>query len=228
MRISILTLFPDVINEYTKHSIIKIIKNNNLAQIDVINIRDYSLDKHKKVDDTIYGGGPGMVMSIEPIVNCLNQIKTEDSKVILLTPAGKTYNQEITREFSKLNHLILICGHYEGIDERILNYIDMQLSIGDFVLTGGEAAALVVLDSVLRLLPGSINKDSLEVESFNDYLLDYPVYTKPEVFDGYNVPKILLSGNHKEINEYRQQQREIKTKINRPDLYKKYLEKKGI
>lgn len=227
MKISILTLFPDVINEYTKHSIIKIIKNNNLANIEVINIRDYSLDKHKKVDDTIYGGGPGMVMSIEPIVNCLKEIKTENSKVVLLTPAGKTYNQEMAKEFSKLEHLILICGHYEGIDERILNYIDLQLSIGDFVLTGGEAAALVVLDSILRLLPGSINKDSLEVESFNDYLLDYPVYTKPEVFEGYSVPKVLLSGNHKEINEYRQHQREIKTRINRPDLYKKYLEKKG-
>lgn len=227
MKISILTLFPEIINEYTNHSIIKIIKNNNLANIEVINIRDYSLDKHKKVDDSSYGGGPGMVMSIEPIVNCLNEIKKSNSKVVLLTPAGKTYNQEIAKEFSKLDHLILICGHYEGIDERILNYIDMQLSIGDFILTGGEAAALIVLDSVLRLLPGSINKDSLEVESFNDYLLDYPVYTKPEIFDGYSVPKILLSGNHKEINEYRQHQREIKTKINRPDLYQKYLSKKG-
>ncbi len=227
MKISVLTLFPDIINEYTNHSIIKIIKNNNLANIEVLNIRDYSLDKHRKVDDTIYGGGPGLVMSIEPIVNCLKEIKKENSMVVLLTPTGKKYNQEMAKKFSKMEHLILICGHYEGIDERILNYIDLQLSIGDFVLTGGEAAALVVLDSVLRLLPGSINKDSLEVESFNDYLLDYPVYTKPEVFEGYAVPKVLLSGNHKEINEYRLRQREIKTKINRPDLYEKYLEKKG-
>ena len=227
MKISVLTLFPDIINEYTNHSIIKIIKNNNLANIEVLNIRDYSLDKHRKVDDTIYGGGPGLVMSIEPIVNCLQEMKKENSRVVLLTPTGKKYTQELAKKFSKMAHLILICGHYEGIDERILNYIDLQLSIGDFVLTGGEAAALVVLDSVLRLLPGSINKDSLEVESFNDYLLDYPVYTKPEVFEGYAVPKVLLSGNHKEINEYRLRQREIKTKINRPDLYEKYLEKKG-
>lgn len=227
MKISILTLFPEIINEYTNHSIIKIIKNNNLANIEVINIRDYSTDKHKKVDDTIYGGGPGMVMSIDPIVNCLKQIRTENSKVVLLSPAGKVYNQEIAKEFTSIEHLILICGHYEGIDERILNYIDSQISIGDFILTGGEAAAIVILDSVLRLLPGSINKESLEIESFDDYLLDYPVYTKPEKFEGYEVPKVLLSGNHQEINKYRQLQREIKTKINRPDLYKKYLEKKG-
>ncbi len=227
-KITILTLFPEIINEYTKHSIINIIKENKLLDIEVINFRDYSQDKHNKVDDIIYGGGPGMVLSVQPIADCIKQIKTSKSKVVLLTPAGQRYDQGVAAKLTLEDHLILICGHYEGIDERILNYVDYQISIGDYVLTGGELPALVLLDSIARLIPGSINKKSLEVESFNnDYLLDYPVYTKPQQYDGYQVPEVLLSGNHKLIDQYRQEQRIIKTRINRPDLYEKYIEKKG-
>ena len=227
-KITILTLFPEIINEYTKYSIINIIKENRLLDIEVINFRDYSLDKHHKVDDIVYGGGPGMALSVQPIVDCLKQIKTSKSKVVLLTPSGYKYDQAMASKLVLEDHLILICGHYEGIDERILNYVDYQISIGDYVLTGGELPALVLLDSIARLIPGSINQKSLEVESFNDYLLDYPVYTKPQEYDGYKVPEVLLSGNHKLIDDYRQQQRIIKTRINRPDLYEQYIEKKGI
>ncbi len=227
-KITILTLFPEMINEYTKYSIINIIKENRLLDIEIINFRDYSLDKHHKVDDITYGGGPGMVLSVQPIADCLKQIKTDKSKVVLLTPSGYRYDQKMANKLVLEDHLILICGHYEGIDERILNYVDYQISIGDYVLTGGELPALVLLDSIARLIPGSINRKSLEVESFDDYLLDYPVYTKPQEYDGYQVPEVLLSGNHKLIDAYRQQQRIIKTRINRPDLYEKYIEKKGI
>lgn len=206
----------------------KIISSNKLVDIEVINFRDYSSDKHKKVDDISYGGGPGMVLSVQPIVDCLKTIKTNDSKVILLTPSGIIYNQSIANSFLKYKHIILICGHYEGFDERILNYVDYQISIGDYVLTGGEIAALAVIDSISRLIPGAINSESLQNESFEQNLLDYPVYTKPQVYDSYKVPEVLLSGNKKLIDEYRLNQRIIKTKINRPDLYDKYLnEKKG-
>ncbi len=224
-KITILTLFPEIINEYTKHSIINIIKENRLLDIEVINFRDFSTDKHHKVDDIMYGGGPGMVISVQPIVDCLKTIKKPNSKVILLTPAGQKFDQITAARLALEDHLILICGHYEGIDERILNYVDYQISIGDYVLTGGELPALVLLDAIARLIPGSINQKSLEVESFNDCLLDYPVYTKPQEYDGYKVPEVLLSGNHKLIDDYRYEQRIIKTRINRPDLYELYMKK---
>ena len=206
----------------------KIISSNKLVDIEVINFRDFSNDKHKKVDDISYGGGPGMVLSVQPIVDCLKTIKRNDSKVILLTPSGRIYNQSTANSFLKYKHIILICGHYEGFDERILNYVDYQISIGDYVLTGGEIAALAIIDSISRLVPGAINSESLQNESFEQNLLDYPVYTKPQIYDLYKVPEVLLSGNKKLIDEYRFNQRIIKTKINRPDLYEKYLkEKKG-
>ena len=168
-----------------------------------------------------------MVLMLQPIIDCLKQIKTSQSKVILLSPQGKTLSQSTVKQLTNLSdHLILICGHYEGFDERINHYIDMSISIGDYILTGGEIPAMVIMDAIIRLRDQVINPLSLQNESFDDYLLDYPVYTKPLKYDGYQVPDILVSGNHQKINDWRKQQQIIKTLKNRPDLYKKYLKLK--
>jgi tRNA (guanine37-N1)-methyltransferase len=201
MTFKILTIFPNFFDGFKQYSIIKNALNNNLIKIEVINFRDFSTDKHKKVDDYQIGGGGGMVLSIQPIIDCLRQIKTKDSKVILLSPQGKVFNQTISQSLSKEKEIILICGHYEGFDERIYDYIDMEISIGDFILTGGEIAAMTIIDSVSRLIENVIAKQSLETESFDDCLLDYPAYTKPIEYDNKKVPDILLSGNHKEITK---------------------------
>lgn len=227
MKISILSLFPELYETWIKHSIISNAIKNKQVIIEVIDFRLYTNDKHKKVDDYQYGGGAGMVLRIEPIVAAIRAIRSSNSYVILTTPKGQVFNQELANNFvSKYDHIIIIAGHYEGFDERINYYIDAQYSIGDFVLTGGELPSMVISDAVIRLLDGVISPSSLETESFNNYLLDYPVYTRPLVFEGHKVPDILLSGHHKNIADFRKQQQETITKKNRPDLYQKYLNNK--
>ena len=220
IRIDILTLFPSMFDGFLNESIINRAIKRNLVQINVINFRDYTLDPHGKVDDTPYGGGAGMVLTPQPIFDAVEDLKTENTKVILLTPDGKTYNQEMAYSYSKEEHIILICGHYEGFDERIKSITDLELSIGDYVLTGGEIPSMVVMDSVIRLVDGVISSGSLETESFNNNLLDYPNYTKPYEYRGMKVPEVLISGHHKNIDEYRKREQLRLTKENRPDLLK--------
>ena len=218
MRIDILTLFPEMFDGFLNTSIIKRATDAGKVKIRIINFRDYSLDKHKRVDDYPYGGGAGMVLMCEPIFRAIDDIKDEDSLVIMMSPSGKTFKQEMVVDLSSRKHLILLCGHYEGFDERIRSIVDMEVSIGDYVLTGGEVPAMAITDAVTRLIPGVITKESLDSESFNDGLLDYPNYTKPEVFRGMRVPEVLLSGHHKNIAEYRQNERVKKTNEVRADL----------
>ena len=221
MKIDILTLFPHMFDGFLNESIMKRAIDNNKVSINVYDIRTYSKDKHKKVDDYGYGGGQGMVLMPQPIFDAVDDLKTEDSKVILLTPQGKTYNQSIAYDLTSEKHLIIICGHYEGFDERIRTLADIELSIGDYVLTGGELASMVITDSVVRLLDGVINKDSHIYDSFYNNLLDYPVYTKPANFRGMLVPDVLLSGHHENINTWRKQEQIKRTKERRPDLLEK-------
>jgi tRNA (guanine37-N1)-methyltransferase len=221
MKISILTLFPEMFSIFN-YSIIGRARENNIVDFDILNIRDYTLNKHKKVDDYPYGGGAGMVMAPQPIVDAIRKAKEDNNgKVIFLGPRGKTFNQDIAKELSKEEDLIFLCGHYEGIDERVYKYIDMEVSLGDFVLTGGEMAAIPVIDCVLRLIPGVLGKEeSFMEESFYDGLLEYPQYTRPEEFDGDKVPEILLSGHHENIRKWRRLKSLEITKKVRPDLYK--------
>lgn len=221
MRIDILTLFPNMYNSIFEESIIKRSKENNLVEINIYNFRDYSKDLHNKVDDTPYGGGSGMVLMCQPIFDCVNDIRDKDTKIILLTPDGVSYKQDLAYDLSKEKHLILICGHYEGFDERIRSIVDLEISIGDYVLTGGEIPSMVLVDSIVRLLPDVIDKDSHLNDSFNDSLLDYPTYTKPRVYEGMEVPEVLLSGNHKKIAEWRINEQIEKTRLRRPDLLEK-------
>ncbi|MBQ4583840.1 MAG: tRNA (guanosine(37)-N1)-methyltransferase TrmD [Bacilli bacterium] len=220
MRIDILTLFPNMFKNILEESIIKRAIEKNLIEINIINFRDYSPLNNQQVDDTPYGGGSGMVLRCEPIFLAIDDIKTEESKVILLTPEGKTYNQQTAKDFSKEKHLIIICGHYEGFDERIKTLVDYEISIGDFILTGGEIPAMILIDSISRLVDGVITSGSLESESFENNLLDYPTYTKPREYRGLTVPEILLSGDHKKIADYRKEMQIKKTKEKRPDLLK--------
>lgn len=218
MRIDILTLFPSMFNPLIEESIIKRAIEKGFVSINLINIRDFSELNNNQVDDTPYGGGSGMVIMCDPVFKAIESVKTEKSKVILMTPTGKVYNQSIAYHLSKEEHLIILCGHYEGFDERIKTIIDMEISIGDYVLTGGELPASVVADSVIRLIPGVISEESLKSESFTDGLLDYPVYTKPREYRGMEVPEVLLSGDHKRIQEYRESERIRVTKEKRPDI----------
>ncbi len=206
MQIDILTLFPEMFDGFLSESIIKRAIEKDKVKINIINFRDYTYDPHGKVDSAPFGGGPGMVLQIEPIYNALEAIKRDDSHIILLTPSGKTFNQKKAKELTNYNHLILICGHYEGFDDRIKLLVDEEISIGDFVLTGGELPAMMITDATTRLIEGVISKESLETESFTDDLLDYPVYTKPRVFKGMKVPDVLVSGDHKKIAEYRKEE----------------------
>ncbi len=210
---------------FEQSSIIARAIKKGCLSLETINFRDYSTLSNKSVDDTPYGGGAGMVLRMEPIVACLNDIRTPNSCIILTSPSGKVYNQALAQELAGYEHLIIVSGHYEGFDARIKNYIDLSISIGDFILTGGELPSMVIADSVARLLPGVINHASLESESFNDNLLDFEVYTKPEVFEGHQVPPVLLNGNHQLIDQWRLQNQLEVTKQNRPDLYKKYIAK---
>lgn len=221
MTIDILTLFPDMIKGFLNESIIKRSINKGLVTINIHDFRKYSLRSNNQVDDTPYGGGAGMVLQCEPIFRCLDEIKTPDSYIILVTPDGKTYNQSTAKALKNKKHLIIICGHYEGFDDRIRTLADAEISIGDYILTGGELAACVITDSVVRLLEGAINNDSLSSESFEDNLLDYPTYTKPAEFRGMKVPDVLLSGNHAEIAKWRGNMRIQKTQERRPDLLNK-------
>ena len=220
MTIDVLTLFPEMFAGVISSSIIKRAVADEKVTINLHNFREFSKDIHHKVDDTPYGGGCGMILACQPIFDCVNSLRRENSKVILLTPDGTVYNQEIAGSLSKEEHLILICGHYEGFDERIRSICDMELSIGDYVLTGGEIPAMVLIDSVTRLLDGVINKESYENDSFYQGLLDYPQYTKPRVYNGLEVPEVLLSGNHQKIAEFRKVQALERTKLRRPDLLK--------
>lgn len=219
MKIDILSLFPNMFAGFLEESIIARAMAKHKVEIKIHNFRDFSLDPHSKVDDTPYGGGAGMVLMCQPIFDCIKSLKTKDSFVVMLTPDGKTYNQEIAKKFSKKKHLILLCGHYEGFDERIKSICDEFISIGDFILTGGEIPSMVITDSVVRLLDGVIDQESLESESFNNNLLDYPTYTKPRVYEGMEVPSVLLSGDHKKIQEYRLNEQIKKTKSLRNDLW---------
>ena len=221
MKIDILTLFPEMFETIFSYSIIKRAIDEKKVEIEIHNFRDYSKDSHHKVDDTPYGGGCGMVLTCQPIFDCVESLKTQNSKVILLTPDGLPYKQKVAYELSKEKHLILICGHYEGFDDRIRTLCDYEISIGDYVLTGGELASMVLTDSIVRLLPGVIEEESHKNDSFNNNLLDYPTYTKPRVFRGMEVPSVLLSGDHKKIAEYRLQESMKKTKEKRPDLLEK-------
>ena len=221
MKIDILTLFPNMFDGFKTESIIKRSIDKEIVEINIIDIRDFTPYKNKQVDDYAFGGGPGMIMMCEPVFNAVESVKDEDAFVIILSPRGKTYNQKIAVDLSKKKHLIIICGHYEGFDERIYTLADMVISIGDFILTGGELPSMMITDSVVRLIDGVINKESLDSESFNDNLLDYHVYTKPREYKGLNVPEVLLNGNHKLINEYREEERKRITKEYREDLLDK-------
>ena len=221
MKIDILTLFPNMFEGFLTESIIKRAIDSKKVEINLINFRDYTPLKNGQVDDTIYGGGAGMLIRCEPIFECIDKIKTKDSYIIMLTPSGKTFNQKKAIDLSKKTHLIFICGHYEGFDERITTLVDEEISIGDFILTGGEVPAMCMVDAITRLLPGVINNKSLESESFNDNLLDFPMYTKPSVYRDLKVPEVLLNGNHKEIEIWRKENQKKKTMEKRPDLMEK-------
>ena len=218
MKIDILTLFPNMFTGFINESIIKRAINSDLVKINVHNIRDYSPFKNKQVDDYPFGGGPGMVLMCEPIFNAIEDLRRENTKVIMLTPSGEVFNQKVATRLSKFEHIILLCGHYEGFDERIKTIVDMEISIGDYILTGGEIPAMAITDTIVRLIPGVINNESLDSESFNDNLLDYPVYTRPEVFRGMKVPEVLLSGHHANIEKYRKEEQLRITKKRRNDL----------
>lgn len=220
MKIDVLTLFPEFFSNLSNWSIIGRALENKVLSLGLINIRDFSKNKHKKVDDYPFGGSPGMLMTPEPIYEAINSIKQENSRVIYLSPQGKKLNQEMINELSKEEHLIFLCGHYEGIDNRVIeNYIDEEISIGDYVLTGGEIPAMVIIDSVVRLLPDVLREEgSYQDESHYNGLLEYPQYTRPRVYKEKGVPSVLLSGNHSEIEKWRKYESLKATLIKRPDL----------
>ena len=218
MKFSVLTLFPEMFS-ILNESIIGRAKENKLIDIELINIRDFSKNKHKKVDDTPYGGGAGMVIMPDVIYDAYKSIRDKKAKVIYLSPQGKVLNQSKVQELSKEEHLILLCGHYEGIDQRVIDEIvDEEISIGDYVLTGGELPAMVLIDSVSRYVEGVLNKESTQEESFSNGLLEYPQYTRPEIFLGKEVPEVLKSGHHENINKWRKQKSLEITEVKRPDL----------
>lgn len=219
MRIDILTLFPEMFSAL-QTSILGRAQQSGKIEINIIDIRDFTLDKHKKCDDTPYGGGAGMVMTPQPIYDAIMSVKSSNTHVVYTSPRGRTFSQKVAYEFSKLEHLVILCGHYEGIDQRVIDLcVDEEVSIGDFVLTGGEIPAMAMVDSIARLCDGVISAESLENESFSGAgLLEYPQYTKPQEFMGLSVPEVLLSGNHGEIDKWRKEKSLEITKMRRPDL----------
>ena len=221
MKIDILTLFPLMFDGFLNESIIGRAIKDKHVEITIHNIRDYSKDKHKKVDDYGYGGGAGMVLMPEPIFDAVDAIKTPDSYIILMTPQGVKYNQKEAKKLTIKKHIIIICGHYEGFDERIRSLANIEYSIGDYILTGGELASMVITDSVVRLIDGVITKESHENDTFENNLLDYPVYTHPKEYRGMKVPEVLLSGHHENINKWRHDEQVKRTTIRRPDLLEK-------
>lgn len=219
MIFDIITIFPEMFSGIVNNSIIKRAIQKNLVQVNIHDFREYSNEKHHNVDDTIYGGGSGMLIACQPVVDCLKSIEGYQKAYKLITsPTGSVLNEEKAYELSKLDHVIIVCGHYEGIDSRIENFIDEEISIGDYVLTGGEIPALAIIDSVSRLIPGVITEGSLDDESFNNSLLEYPQFTKPAIYDGYSVPEVLVNGNHEEIRKYRLYESLRRTYIKRKDL----------
>ena len=219
MKIDILTLFPEMFDAI-KHSILARAEKKGLLEINLHNIRDFSKDKHNKVDDTPFGGGAGMVMTCQPLFDAINSVKTDDCKIVYMSPRGELLNQMFAVSLAKYEHMVIVCGHYEGIDQRVIDYFNMQeISIGDYVLTGGELPAMVLVDCVSRYVAGVLSEGSTEEESFCNGLLEYPQYTKPRVFEGLEVPEILLSGNHGEIAKWKFEQSVKLTKERRPDLF---------
>ena len=228
MRFDVLTLFPELINSHLDFSIMKRATDEGIFEVNAVNPRDFTLDKHKKVDDTPYGGGAGMVLMPQPYIDAYNSVeKLENSITLMMTPQGEPFTDQISNELANYNQIIILCGHYEGFDERIRTIIKpREISIGDFVLTGGELPALCVIDSVSRKIEGTLGKiESAHDDSFSDGLLEYPQYTKPREYMGLKVPDVLLNGNHKLINEFRMEQKIQRTKAKRPDLYEKWLKK---
>ena len=226
MRFDVLTLFPELIQSHLDFSIMKRAKEDGVIEVNTLNPRDYTLDKHKKADDTPYGGGAGMVLAPQPYVDCYEGVnKLDNSVTIMMTPQGEPFTHEISKELATFDQVIILCGHYEGFDERIREIIrPREISIGDFVLTGGELPALCVIDSVSRNIDGTLGKiESAHDDSFADGLLEYPQYTKPREYRGLEVPEVLLNGNHKLIEEFRMEQKILRTKAKRPDLYEKWV-----
>lgn len=234
MKINVMTLFPEIFNSYIGESMMKKAVDNNILAVNIYNIRDFSENKHKKVDDYPFGGGAGMVMTPQPILSTYKHIieenKLEKPRVIYLSPKGKTFTQDMAKSLSKEDNLIFLCGHYEGIDQRVIDMIVTdELSIGDYVLTGGELPALVMIDSISRLIPGVLNKSaSYEDETFEGDLLEYPQYTRPREYEGHKVPDVILSGNHQKIDQWRKEESEKLTKERRPDLWTSYIEKNPV
>ncbi|MFA6423405.1 MAG: tRNA (guanosine(37)-N1)-methyltransferase TrmD [Patescibacteria group bacterium] len=231
MKIDVLTLFPNMFSGPFSESVMKRAQAKQLFELNFINIRDFATDTHNTVDDTPYGGGPGMVMKVDIADNALSKFNLPTGKlnnnkrrIILMTPQGQPFTQKKAREFSKLDHLIIICGHFEGYDERIRSLVDEEISVGDYVLTGGEIPAMALIDATARLIPGVVGKEeSIEQETFENNLLEYPQYTRPFEYKGKKVPEILTAGDHKKIAKWRLEQSILKTKEKRSDLYKKYL-----
>lgn len=223
MKITILTLFPEMFEGFLTTSIIKRAIAENKVEIDCVNIRDFTLDKHNHVDDTPYGGGKGMVIQCQPVMDCLHHVKTPSSKIIITAASGQVFNQAKARELSREEHCIIVCGHYEGFDARIIEEADEVLSIGDYILTGGELAAMVISDAIIRLCDGVIQEESHMDESFENGLLEYPQYTKPPVYNGKEVPAVLLSGHHEKIRQWRLKESIRVTQKNRPDLMTKKI-----
>lgn len=220
MKIDVLTLFPEMFGSLN-HSILATAMKKKLLTVNVINIRDFSADKHKKCDDTPFGGGAGMVMTCQPLYDAIKSVRGENTTVCYLSPKGETLTQNSAKEMANIEHLVLICGHYEGIDQRILDIFNAkEISIGDYVLTGGELPAMVLIDVISRYIPGVLSEESVIEESFSDGMLEYPHYTKPQVFMGMGVPEVLLSGNHQEIKKWREKESERLTLLRRPDLLK--------
>jgi tRNA (guanine37-N1)-methyltransferase len=222
LQIDILTIFPEIFESPFQAGLLKNVIEKGLLNLGVHNLRDFTADKHRQVDDTPYGGGPGMVFKPEPVIRAINKIKREGTVSILLSPQGEQLDQKQVIELSKQKHLFLICGRYEGFDERIISFVDRQISIGDYIMTGGEIPALVLIEAVARLIPGAVKeKESIVQDSFSDGLLDYACYTRPAEFEGLNVPEILVSGDHKKVGEYRRRDSLKKTLFKRPDLLPK-------
>lgn len=220
MKIDILTLFPESFAPF-KESIISRAQKNGVIEINIINIRDFTLDKHKKCDDTPFGGGAGMLMSVQPVYDAVKSVLTDKSKVVYPSPSGRVFNSAISQQLAQNEHLIFICGHYEGIDQRLIELFGAdEISIGDYVLTGGEIPTMAIVDSLLRFVPGVLKEGSLEEESFSNGLLEYPQYTRPQIFEGLAVPDVLLSGNHQKIAKFRHAESLKKTQRVRPDLLK--------
>ncbi len=218
MKIDIITLFPSMFTGFLSESIIGRAIKENKVEINLVNLRDFTKEKHGHVDDTPFGGGAGMVLMCQPVFDCIKSLRKENSIVIMMTPQGKTYNQSFAKELVVKDHLIILCGHYEGFDERIRSIVDLEVSIGDFVLTGGEIPEMAITDSIVRLIDGVIESDSHEYDSYSNWMLEHPQFTKPRVYEGMEVPEVLCNGNHKEIEKYKLKESLRRTYLRRPDL----------